>query len=317
MFRRIATLAVVLITATAAMAPAPVEAQEPQITITAASASVHKGPSTGSPVVGMAPHGTVLDVTRNLGDWVKVTWTEVPDSIGYVHLSGAALHARGASPRPVTPAPSSAAPSRLRASTAPARTASAAPRADDDAVRTRTAVLHAEPVPHDHDATPDPVYITPPSHRVGLGGQVSGSALGFGGSARVWSRRKLGVQVDFSRFALTSQVTPGRVTSFQFAPGVLYALPDRVTDYFWFRPYVGTSVAFARHRFSDAPVSGVAVTESRVGYHAFGGGEVTFASVPRFALSADLGYRWSEETPYAGFELGRMVFSISGRFYIR
>ena len=312
MFRRIAMYAIVLFAAAA-----PALAQEPEITITAASANVHKGPSTGSPVIGKVPHGTVLEVTRNVGDWVKVTWTDVPDSVGYVHLSGAVLHARGASPRAVPAGRSTEALARPRTSMPAPRTAPGTPRAAEDAVRTRTAVLHAEPVSHEHEATPDPVYITPPSHLIGVGGQITGSALGYGGSARLWSRRKLGVQVDFSRFALTSQAAPGRVTSIQFAPGILYSLPDRVGDYFWFRPYLGASVAFGRHRFSDAAVPGLAVSESRVGYHAFGGGEVTFASVPRFALSADLGYRWSEETPYAGFELGRMAFSISGRWYIR
>ena len=70
MFRRIAMLAIVLVVATAAAAPAL--AQEQEITITTAAANVHKGPSTGSPVIGTVPHGTVLEVTRNLGDWVKV-----------------------------------------------------------------------------------------------------------------------------------------------------------------------------------------------------------------------------------------------------
>ena len=312
MFRRMAMLAIVLF-ATAA----PAAAQEQEITITAASASVHKGPSTGSPVVGKVPLGTVLEVTRNLGDWVKVTWTDVPDSIGYVHLSGAALHARGASPRAATAARGSEAAGRARTAAPYVRTPPGTPRLSDDAVRTRTAVLQAEPARHEHQTTPDPVYITPPSHRIGLGGQVTGSTLGYGGSARLWSRRRLGVQVDVSRYALTSQVMPGRVTSFEFAPGILYSLPDRVSDYFWLRPYLGASVAFQRHRFAETSTAGLAVSESRVGYHAFGGGEVTFASVPRFALSADVGYRSADETPFAGFALGNVAFSISGRWYVR
>lgn len=310
MFCRI-TLAIVLVASATAAA-----AQEPEITVTAASASVHKGPSTGSPVIGKVPQGTVLEVTRHLGDWVKVAWTEAPDSTGYVHLSAGTLGARGASGRRGTPARGRDTQARVHGPSSTSRPAPPAPRPGELAGRTRTAVLHAEPVVHDHEV-PDAVYITPPSHRVGLGGQVSGSALGFGAGARVWSRRKLGVQVDFSRFALTSQLAPGRVTSFQFAPGVLYALPDRVSDYFWLRPYLGAGLGIQRHRFSDAAAAGVAVSESRVGFHAFGGGEITFASLPRFALSTDVAYRWREETPFAGFELGRMAFSISGRFYIR
>ena len=308
MFRRI-TLAIVL-----AAAATPAVAQEPEITVTAASANVHKGPSTGSPVIGKVPQGTILEVTRNLGDWVKVTWTAAPDSTGYVHLSAGTLGARVASARRGTPAPRRDTQARVHASSSTSRPAPPAPRSGEAAGR--TAVLDADPVLHEHEAQ-DAVYITPPSHRVGLGGQVSGSALGYGGSARLWSRRKLGVQLDFSRFALTSGLAPGRVTSFQFAPGVLYALPDRVSDYFWLRPYLGAGLGIQRHRFNDAGAAGLAVSESRVGLHAFGGGEITFASLPRFALSTDIGYRWREETPFAGFELGKLAFSVSGRWYVR
>jgi hypothetical protein len=57
-------------------------------------------------------------------------------------------------------------------------------------------------------------------------------------------------------------------------------------------------------------------TTSKVGFQTFGGGEFTFSSVPRFAVSADVGYRWARE-PFAGFELGGLGFSLSGHWYVK
>ena len=139
---------------------------------------------------------------------------------------------------------------------------------------------------------------------------MSGSTVGFGATARGWSRKRLGVQLDVSRYALTSPTAPGRVTSLQVAPSVLYSLPDRVTDYFWLRPYLGAGLNLSR-----STQDGFGTT-SKSGFQAFGGGEMTFASIPRFALSADIGYRRSR-APFDGFELGGVNFSIAGHWYVR
>ena len=40
------------------------------------------------------------------------------------------------------------------------------------------------------------IYVPPPTHFVGLGGQMRGSTPGFGFTSRLWSRRRLGVQLD-------------------------------------------------------------------------------------------------------------------------
>src|SRR5688500_12288975 len=68
-------------------------------TVTEAMAPVHKSPSTGSPVIGTARRGAVLEVTRELGDWVKISWTPAPDAVGYVHLSAGSV-GRGGVPTP-------------------------------------------------------------------------------------------------------------------------------------------------------------------------------------------------------------------------
>jgi hypothetical protein len=63
----------------------------------------------------------------------------------------------------------------------------------------------------------------------------------------------------------------------------------------WLRPYVGSGVG-AGHYLT---------------FRAFGGSELTFATVPQFALSGDLGYRWAE-SPFAGFTV-----SISAHWYFK
>jgi hypothetical protein len=58
------------------------------------------------------------------------------------------------------------------------------------------------------------------------------------------------------------------------------------------------------------------VSDSRLGFQAFGGGEVTLPSVPRLALSADVRYRWLD-TPFAGVESRRLGLSVSGHWYFK
>jgi hypothetical protein len=120
-----------------------------------------------------------------------------------------------------------------------------------------------------------------------------------------------------SRYALTTAAAPGQLTSIQFAPSLLYSLRDRITDYVWVRPYLGAGASVLRQTLSGVtPSAGDSVSDTSLGLQAFGGGELTFASMPRFALSANVGYRWSR-APFAGFELGAVSVSLSGHWYVR
>jgi hypothetical protein len=91
-----------------------------KVTVSEVSANVHKTPSTGSPVIGKAPRGTELVVTREVGDWVKVSWPSSADGAGYVR-STALARGNAAAPAAAKPATASAAPAK------PAATAKAAP----------------------------------------------------------------------------------------------------------------------------------------------------------------------------------------------
>jgi hypothetical protein len=293
---------------TVCVSPAWLYAQTTVLTVNTASADVYKSPSTGSPIIGHTPRGTVLAVTRELGSWVKVSWPG-PQDVGYVHMSMGSL-GHGVSPDAGPAGSPSARPAPETASLTPA-------------------VIRAErPPPYEPPAPMRPVFVTPATHLIGLGGQVGstrvggstrmdGSTLGFGATARAWSRDKFGMQLAMSHYTLTSVEAPGRVTSIQFEPSVLYRLPDHVADYLWVRPYLGSGVNFRRQTLSQATsVAGSSVSENQFGLQAFGGGEMTFAGVPKFALSVDLGYHWVR-TSFAGVDLGGPGVSVSGHWYVK
>lgn len=290
MLRKVAVLTVAW-----CVLPAWLGAQTVEFTVKAASASIHKGPSTGSPVIGRAPRGTLLEVTRELGDWVKVSWPESQDGVGYVHLSLGTL-SPGSTPRA----------SLVSAQSAPAPLAPAVGSVRDDSFAT------AQP-----SSTSPAVYVAAPTHNVGLGGLVAGSTPAFGATTRLWSRSRFGVQVELSRSSSTAVDASTRMTSVQFAPSLVYFLTDAVTEQVWLRPYVGGGVTFTRSRLSVPDVEGSSSpAESATDWRAHGGSEITFPGVPKFAVSADLGYQ-PRTTPFEGYELGGFGFTIAAHWYVK
>lgn len=277
---------------------APVAAQNTEITINAASASVHKSPSAGSPVIGSATRGTKLEVTREVGDWVKVAWPSAADGIGYVRANTGSI----GKTEPLAARATSIA-SRPAAQPAPAP----APRLTTSANAEPQRVGTVPPRPQSSS------LISTPKHQIGLGARLGGSAFGLGASARAWSRGPLGVQFDVSRFSYTDTVST-RTTSTQFGPSALYTFGDRVSDYLWLRPYAGAGATF--NQSTMTPFGGLPVSDSGAGFQAFGGGELTVSSLPQFAVSTEMGYHWFE-TPFAGLPLGGLSVSVSGHWYIK
>jgi hypothetical protein len=277
---------------------APVAAQNTEITINAASASVHKSPSAGSPVIGRANRGTTLEVTREVGDWVKVAWPAAADGSGYVRTNAGSI----GKAVPVAARTASSA-SRPAAQPAPAP----APRLTTSANAEPQRVGTVPPRPQSSS------QISTPKHQIGLGARLGGSAFGLGASARAWSRGPLGVQFDVSRFSQTDP-TSTVMTSTQFGPSALYTFGDRISDYIWLRPYAGAGATF--NRSTMTPFGGLPVSDSNAGFQAFGGGEFSVASLPQLAVSADMGYHWFEP-PFAGLELGGFSVSVAAHWYIK
>jgi hypothetical protein len=289
MIRRIAAVVLALI-----INPAFLHAQDTVFTVTVPTASVYKGPSNATPVIGRVSRGTELSVSRNLGGWVKVAWPAGEDGIGYVPMSMGRLGGPevGATATNVSPRPSSSA---------------AAATTSASAARTSTG---QQIPPRGQPRT------TAISHIFGIGA-VLAPMNGIGATARAWHKNHLAMQVGFVRDAVTSDIADGRVTTIGFEPAVSYAPFDRVGDYVWIRPYVGSGVSFVRQSFSlSSPLAAPPISESGVGFRAFGGGELTFAGMPQFGLSADIGYRHLP-APFAGFKADPLTLSLAGHWYIK
>ena len=274
------------------LSPVLVSAQDTALTINVQSAEVYKGPSNVTPVIGHVSRGTVLPISRNLGSWVKIAWPDAADGVGYVRVTMGRIGQYNGAPAAANGSP---------------RTSSASPTATKAPPPARTAVPQ-------HAAPRVPLNVTPASHLVGIGGMV-GTMSTFGATTRAWRNNRIGIQFAVTRDAMTSADATGRVTSMQFEPGVLYAPFDHVSDYVWIRPYVGTGVSL-RHQTLSVPDAPESTSDNGVGFRIFGGSELTFASVPQFGLSVDLGYR-RFAAPFPGFEADPVSLSIAGHWYFK
>ena len=297
MVRRIAAVVLAL-----TLNPTLARAQDAVLTVTVLSADVHKGPSTVTPVIGHVSRGTVLPVSRNLGSWAKVAWPDAPEGVGYVHVTMGRIGPSSAD--------ASAANMSPRTSSAPA-SATSAPASATTTIPPVTRKSAGERM-----AVRGELSDTPITHIFGVGGLV-GPMSSFGATARAWRSDHLGIQLAFTRDAMTSDVAPGRVTSIRFEPGVVYALFDHVSDYVWIRPYVGSVLSFRHQTLKvSAPAAMEPASDNGIGFRVFGGSELTFGGVPRFGLSAELGYR-RFPTPFPEFEADRLSVSIAGHWYIK
>jgi len=294
MIRHILTVVVAV-----CLAPSWAAAQTTVLTVNVTQADVRKAPSIASPVLGHAPRGSVLEVSRNVGDWVKVSWPDDPDGFGYVRVNeGSLSKASGPVTRRTV---------EFRTSSPAAEAEPASPTAyihNDIAEVERRILARAQASE----------YVMPARHKIGVGGLMSGSTLGFGASGRGWWRHGLGVQVEMSRYSLTTPAAVSRMTAIQFAPSVLYSLPEALTDYLWVRPYVGGGARWASSTLnSGMPAS---ISEKRRSWQVFGGTELALSNAPRIALGAALRYD-SSKTPLAGFDFGGLGFSLSAHWYMR
>jgi hypothetical protein len=285
------------------LTPSLTYAQHPRFTVTARSASIYEAPTVVSPVIAQSPQGAVLDVRRELPDWIEVAWPSTAKGIAYLRASTGVQRpmtidefVHGTSVQ--TPPSASGSPDQSAAYVAEA-----------------VAAVSAASTTRPNVTASNAAYVAP-THFVGLGGRIADPTRRVGGTGRFWSRAGVGVQFEMLRDARTL-ATFERVTSLQFAPSVLYALPNAVSDYFWLRPYVGGGATIDRWTLRSADSTEISASSSHsLGLQLFGGGELTFAGLPRFALSADVGYR-KMQTGLAGVEHRKIRFALSGHWFVR
>jgi hypothetical protein len=265
------------------------------------SADVHQAPTTSSPVIGHAPRGRALELTRDVGDWVAVTWAEGVNRSGYIRVRFGTVALTAFRDLPALPLgpPASMRPAVLPATSSPPQNVSAtAPEPVRPAVKARDAIA----------------FDLPP-HTTGFGMRMDPRFRDFGGAARLWSPYRFGAQLEVVRSTATSELAPGALTTWQFSPAVLYALPDVVRSSIWVRPYVGTGLDLARSTVGGLPPD-VMAHDTAFGTKAFGGAEVTLANAPQVGVSVDVGYHWLESS-FPAFELGGARAAIAAHWYIK
>jgi hypothetical protein len=306
-------------------------------------------------VIGKAPRGTELAVTREVGDWVKISWPSAADGAGYVRASALARPgARAAAPAtPATatsaskaPATAKAAPAsasakaaanakaRPAASAKPAAAAKAAPAPAASAAAAETSAPVGSKAAITPTATPAPVatsaqvqtrptaptpasslYVTP-THLFAVGAMAGGSSMGFGASARAWKKNRFGFQLEVSRYSVDSVDLLSRASSTDIAPGLLFAMNDRVTDTLWLRPYLGLAGHLVHSSRTDLIFTDMTESANTFGGRVFLGAEMSLSSLPQLALSTDIGYYHLPE-PFVGVEPGGLGFSISAHWYLK
>ena len=301
MIRQAAAVVVVLL-----LSPTWVTAQGTEMTINVGSANVHKAPTNTSPVLGVVGRGARLEVTREVGDWVKIYFPPAPDGIGYVRVSLGSVSNGVASK--TTPTQNAVAATPARAGVQPA------PRLATTSTST-TAAAAVEPAQTGNQLPARSTAPSGPSHLFGLGARLGGPSFGVGASVRGWSRGRLGFQFEVARYEMPNPIDLGTVSSTEFGPSVLYAFNDHVADYTWLRPYLGAGMNFYQSSTTSSLVV-VDTSDSGFGSQVFGGGELSFASMPQFAISTELSYRWFNP-PFEGLDLGGVGFSIAGHWYVK
>jgi hypothetical protein len=289
MIRHISAVAIVLIFNTTPMFGQSAGTPMTELIVRTGAAEVHRSPSTASPVIGKASGGTVLEIRRNLGSWVEVPWPNTEAGIAFLHVNTGTI------------APRSAASYAAQEAVAQIAAVAAAATA---AVTANSGARGSLPQGTKGSAPRPATYLSLPPHRIGMGALMQPSTPRFGATIRTWWDHRIGVQFSVARPQLES--ADGRLmTSTQFAPSVLYSLPEGVTTSVWLRPYLGAGPRLYRANVKTA-----------LGYEAFGGAEATLSAMPQFALSADMGYRWSRPS-IDGFQPRQIGFSLSGHWYVK
>ena len=315
MIRRFSAIAIALCLNTASVyAQAPV-AQRTQITVNAASAEVHTSPTVASTVIGRAARGTVLEVRRHLGSWVEVPWIGAEQGVAYLHVNAGSIGPRD--------------PNRLSANghSAPLSpgNGSAMSAWDHPAAlgeRILAAGQSSSANVSNGNGSNRPGYVILPSHTLGLGARMNaatfGFGAGFGATVRNWWNNRVGLQFDVMHSRLPTLAGIGHVTSFQFAPSVMYSLPNAVSNAVWLRPYVGGGGSLYRTSFNGL-LSEIesGASENAFGFQTFGGAETTFAGAPQFAVSAELGYRWWSQASTVGVTPRKLGVSLSAHWYVK
>lgn len=142
--------------------------------------------------------------------------------------------------------------------------------------------------PQSQDDPGAPSSTTERPHEMGLGG-FGGS--GGGPSFRYFFGEQIGVEVSGGWYRPMTAGGGSQGTSFQVSPSMVVMLrkSNTLAD-LDLRPYVGGGIIYMNAPATVATRAATATRQDGLGMQAFGGVEMTFASAPSLAISAELIY---------------------------
>jgi hypothetical protein len=148
-------------------------------------------------------------------------------------------------------------------------------------------VTTQQPQSQGESGTPTPSTTTR-AHEMGLGG-FGGS--GTGPSFRYFFNDRIGTDVTGGWYRSPSAASSSRGTTFQVSPSAVVMLnkSHQLAD-IDVRPYVGAGLIYLHNTAPIQTVGNVGTTQGGLGSQVFGGVELSFASAPSIAISAEVMY---------------------------
>jgi hypothetical protein len=157
-------------------------------------------------------------------------------------------------------------------------------------------------------------------HTFGLGGTLSVSNRGAGGSMRYWISNHVGLDLNMVwNRGLKYNSTPITNSTFIAAPSmiVLFGKADSTRDVN-IRPFVGAGLTYMRGGLPYQPIStSTAQRAGGTGEQAFAGVEMTFREWPKVALSAEGAYYHLPARSTTGAVIDGVNYFILFHYYLK
>jgi hypothetical protein len=149
------------------------------------------------------------------------------------------------------------------------------------------AVAAQQPQPQGESGAPAPSSTTRP-HEVGLGGF---GGAGGGPSFRYFFSDRVGVDMTAGWYRSPNTGSSSRGTTFQASPSMVLMLnkSHQLAD-LDVRPYVGVGLIYLHNTTPIQTAGAVGTSQGGVGSQVYGGVELSFASAPSIAISAEVIY---------------------------
>jgi hypothetical protein len=203
-------------------------------------------------------------------------------------------------------------------------TAPALPASDGPGLQpVRAAIAAAEPA-QQQPQRPIPLATgapQEPSHRFGLGANITMSNNGGGASMRYWIGDHIGVSFQAAFYRIPTRISSltreaEYITAVQALPSAMYMLGTAdATKLVTLRPYVGIGGHYIRANGIPRSPSPLGQRVNGMGVEAYGGAELSFLDYPDLTISNELMYLRLPES--FGTAFSRWNYAVAVHFYLK